>query len=109
MRGCYSYTPLLSIRQRSFLAVLIGAMSVVPFHGQTPPDELVFTNGERLIGHLVRSQAKSVVFKSDMVGEVTVDWSKIQELRSNGQFALIQNGVKLRGAQDAAKVPQGSI
>jgi putative salt-induced outer membrane protein YdiY len=84
-------------------------MSVVPFHGQTPPDELVFTNGERLVGHLVRSQAKNVVFKSDMVGEVTVDWSKIQELRSNGQFALIQNGVTLRGSQDAAKVPQGSI
>src|SRR5947209_17432144 len=45
------------------------------------PDVLIFTDGERMIGHLERATDSSVVFKSDMVGEVTVDWSKIQELR----------------------------
>lgn len=99
----------MSTRWRSFLTVLVSSIALIPINGQTPPDELVFTNGEKLIGHLVRSQGKSVVFKSDMVGEVTVDWSKIQELRSGGQFALIKNGIKLRGAQDATSVPQGSI
>jgi len=44
-----------------------------------------------------------------MAGEVTVEWSKIQELRSGGQFAVIHKDVKLRGQQDAATVPQGPI
>lgn len=99
----------MSTRGRSFLALLVSAIALVPIHGQTQPDELIFTNGERLIGHLVRSESKNVVFKSDMVGEVTVDWSKIQQIRSSGQFALIQNGVKLRGQQDAGRVPQGTV
>jgi putative salt-induced outer membrane protein YdiY len=97
------------IRGRSLLAFLLSSSALVSVYAQTQPDVLVFTNGEKLVGHLVRTQGKSVTFKSDMVGEVTVDWSKIQELQSSGQFALIQNGVKLRGAQDAASVPQGTL
>jgi hypothetical protein len=70
---------------------------------------LTFKNGEKLIGHLVRTHRKDVTFKSDTVGEVTVDWSKIQELRTGDQFAVIRNGVRLRGQRDAATVPQGPI
>src|SRR5581483_7187408 len=51
------------------------------------PDVLVFVDGEKLIGHLESATGASVVFKSDMAGEVTVDWSKIQELRSSEKFA----------------------
>ena len=43
------------------------------------PDVLVFTDGEKLIGQLERATAETVTFKSDMAGEVTVEWSKIKE------------------------------
>src|SRR6185437_5163294 len=74
-----------------------------------PPDVLVLTDGEKLIGHLQSSSGSSVVFKSDIVGNVTVDWSKIQELQSSQVFAAIPKGVKLRGSQDESKVPQGTV
>jgi hypothetical protein len=44
-------------------AILFGA--VAP--GQDP-DVLIFTNGEKLIGHLKRSNGTAVTFKSDMAG-----------------------------------------
>src|SRR6185437_12944809 len=73
------------------------------------PDVLVLTDGEKLIGHLQSSSGSSVVFKSDIVGNVTVDWSKVQELQSSQVFAAIPKGVKLRGSQDASKAPQGTV
>jgi hypothetical protein len=89
--------------------ILVTLLCSVRLHGQTQPDVLTFKNGEKLIGHLVRTHRKDVTFKSDTVGEVTVDWSKIQELRTGDQFAVIRNGVRLRGQRDAATVPQGPI
>jgi Protein of unknown function, DUF481 len=73
------------------------------------PDVLIFIDGEKLIGHLERATDSSVVFKSDMAGEVTVDWSKVQELRSPERFAAIPKGLKLRRSEDASKVPQGTV
>jgi hypothetical protein len=72
-------------------------------------DVLIFVDGEKLIGHLERASGSSVVFKSDMAGEVTVEWSKIQELRSAQKFAAITKNVKLRRSEDASKVPQGTV
>lgn len=72
-------------------------------------DVLLFSDGEKLIGHLERADAKSVVFKSDMAGEVSVEWSKVQELRSDQKFAAIPKNVKLRGRADVSKVPEGTL
>ena len=78
---------------------------------QTPPepDVLVFTNGERLIGHLVGSTGASVTFKSDMAGEITVDWSKVKELHSSAKFAVAEKGVVFGRHDDPTKVPQGTV
>lgn len=73
------------------------------------PDVLVFTDGEKLIGHLESATGSSVVFKSDMAGEVTVEWTKIQELHSSQKFAAIPTGVKLRHREDTVKVPRGTL
>lgn len=70
---------------------------------------LIFVDGEKLIGHLERATSASVVFKSDMAGEVTIDWSKIQELRSPQKFAAIPKNVKLRRREDTSNVPEGTI
>jgi putative salt-induced outer membrane protein YdiY len=41
-------------------------------------DELLFTNGDKLTGKVERVVEGKIVFKSDVAGEVTIDFSKIQ-------------------------------
>lgn len=91
------------------LYLAFSMLLTVRAHAQPAPDVLVFVNGDKLAGHVERATGASVVFKSDMAGELTIDWSKIQELRSAQKFAVIPKHVRLRGSQDAAGVPQGTI
>jgi hypothetical protein len=60
------------------------------------PDVIVFTNGDQLSGTLVRGVGNSIVFKSDMAGEITVPLDKVRELRSSGRFALLRKDVPIR-------------
>jgi len=57
------------------------------------PDTIIFTNGDQLTGTLERSVGTSVVFKSDMAGEITVSLDKVKELRSTGSFAVLRKDV----------------
>jgi hypothetical protein len=93
------------------IAVLSGlAYAAAAQNAPKPePDTMVLNNGERLIGHLVRSTGASVRFKSDTVGEVTVDWSKIRELHSSGQFAVLTKDVKLGRKPVTAGIPEGTV
>jgi hypothetical protein len=72
------------------------------------PDVLVFTDGEKLVGHLVRSNGDKVTFKSDMAGEITVEWKKVQELHSSQRFAVIGKNVQLRHREEDG-IPTGTI
>ena len=56
---------------------------------------IVFTNGDQLSGTLERADGDSFVFKSDIVGEVTVSADKIKELRSQGKFVALKKGEKI--------------
>lgn len=73
------------------------------------PDVLLFSNGEKLIGHLVRASGADVVFKSDMVGEITVAWSKVKELHAGRPFAVVPKNVKLNQREAAAQIRQGPV
>jgi Protein of unknown function, DUF481 len=95
------------------LLVLGGALAA-GLYGQAAaapaePDVLIFTDGEKLIGHLESATGGSVKFKSDAAGEVTVDWSKVKELHSSGKFAIAQKGVTFGKHDDLSKVPQGTV
>jgi len=59
------------------------------------PDVVVFTNGDQLTGTLVRATGDSFVFKSDVVGEVTVSADKIKELRAGGKFVALKKNEKI--------------
>lgn len=72
-------------------------------------DFLLFNNGEKLIGKLRRSTGTSVVFHSNMAGDVTVDWSKIKELHSQQRFAVVPKNVNLEKEESAARIPQGAV
>src|ERR1700684_2609872 len=93
------------------IALGIGLFGVSALDGQAKPDPdvLLFTDGERLTGHFVKSTGSSLTFKSDALGDVTVDWSKVKELQSSAKVAVIPKGVRLRKPQDAANVAQGTL
>jgi len=59
------------------------------------PDVVVFKNGDRLTGTVMRGVGNTVIFKSDAVGEVTVPIDKVKELRSNGSFAVLKKNEKI--------------
>jgi hypothetical protein len=80
-----------------------NSVSAQPATNPKPePDTLILTDGEKLIGQFLRSAGSSLVFKSDLAGEVTIDWSKVQELRSANRFAITEKGVLLWNKQDVA-------
>lgn len=99
--------------RRSTLFLLCSALVLC---AQTPapapapaPDVIVFTNGERLVGHFLRSHGNTVTFKSDSIGEVNVDWSKIAELHTAKPYAVVRKGVELGRRSDLTKIPQGQV
>ena len=46
-------------------------------------DQIVLKNGDRLTGRIVRSDGKTLVFKSDLVGEVTVPLDNVQNITAD--------------------------
>src|SRR5258707_15368569 len=63
--------------------------------GKPATDVIVFTNGDQLTGTLERATGDSFVFKSDVVGEITVTADKIKELHTGGKFVALKNGEKV--------------
>lgn len=76
--------------------ILLGGVSLVSMpralSQKSAPDVLIFTNGDQLTGHLESASGGSVVFKSDMAGEITVPVDKVKELRSATTFAVLRKG-----------------
>ncbi len=74
--------------------VLAGLAFILPLQAQnaSAPDVIVFNNGDQLTGKLVHETAGSVVFHSDIAGDVTVTWDKVKTIHSSQQFAVIQQG-----------------
>jgi hypothetical protein len=77
--------------------------------GADMPDTLTLTNGEILIGKLVRSAGDSVTFHSDGAGDVTISWAKVKDFTSTRTFAVVPKGVQLQGKQVDGKIPRGAI
>jgi uncharacterized protein DUF481 len=90
-------------------AAVLAAQTPPPKAAPPKPDTLVLNDDERLIGHLVRSNGSSVVFKSDLLGEITVDWSKIKELHTSGRYAVVPKNVKLTRHGELGAIPRGSL
>jgi Protein of unknown function, DUF481 len=72
-------------------------------------DVLIFTNGDQLTGTLVSESGGSVVFHSDMSGDIKVDWSKIKSLHTGGKYAVISPGEKLKVGRPAPQVAVGTL
>jgi putative salt-induced outer membrane protein YdiY len=73
------------------------------------PDTVVFPNGEKLIGHFEGFTGGAAKFKSDTMGEITIDLSKVQELHTSQRYAVIKKGVQLTRGESAGAIPVGIL
>ncbi len=74
-----------------------------------PPDLLILNDDEKLVGHFERSSGGDVKFKSDVLGELTIPWSKVKELRAAGPYTIVGKDMKLGRHSDTSKLPKGSV
>jgi hypothetical protein len=72
-------------------------------------DVIVFTNGDRLTGKLLRVIGQTVTFHSDLAGDINVTWDKISELTSSSPFAVLEKNVIPKRKLDEAGTPIGSL
>jgi hypothetical protein len=100
------------------LVLIAAAVAGCALQAQTPPkpepDVLILADGEKLIGHLVQSNGSSVHFKSDILGDVNVDWSKVKELHAGEKFAVLTKEMVTQEEKRGRKasppgVPEGTI
>ena len=68
-----------------FIGMVLSSMAVA--------DQVVLNNGDRLTGTIVRSDGKKLVIKSEYAGDVTVDWTAIQQITSDQSLHVgLSNG-----------------
>ena len=105
------FCDLRSLRNTTWLLglSLLGVAGLGGQPAKPEADVLLFADGERLTGHFVKSSGSSLTFKSDALGEITVDWSKVKELQSSAKVAVIPKGVRLRKRADASTIAQGTL
>src|SRR5579862_5847397 len=94
----------------SIAMVLCASTSL---HAQAPapagPDTVIFSNGEKLVGHFEGFVGGAAKFKSDQLGEITIDLTKIQELHTSERFAVVRKGVKLNKNERDGQIPHGTV
>lgn len=91
------------------MAGLLAAHWLSAQPAKPEPDTLELVDGERLLGHFEQSNGSSVRFKSDVLGELTIDWSKIKELHTSQKFAVLPKNLKLKRNANVSNIPEGSI
>jgi putative salt-induced outer membrane protein len=52
-------------------------------------DQVVLSNGDRLTGSITKSDGKTLVIKTDLAGEVTIQWTAIQSLTSAAPLHVV--------------------
>ncbi|HEV7967118.1 MAG TPA: DUF481 domain-containing protein [Candidatus Acidoferrales bacterium] len=102
----------LTPRSAEIALLFLVSLSSVGLHAQTSnrePDVVVFPNGEKLIGHFESFVGGTAKFKSDTLGEITIDLSKVQELHTSEKFAVIGKNVNLARGERDGQIPVGTI
>jgi hypothetical protein len=73
------------------------------------PDTITLTDGEQLIGKLVKVLSGAVTFHSDILGDVTVPLEKVKTLQAAAQFAVVEKKQHFTRKTAAQAIPVGAI
>ena len=93
----------------SFILLVTALLLCAVAYAADPPDTLTLTDGETLIGKLVRSSGDSVTFHSDSAGDVTIPWAKIKSFTSSRRFAVIPKGLTFKRKETDGKIARGTL
>jgi putative salt-induced outer membrane protein len=71
---------------RQFLAIFAGALAVASV---ASADTVALKNGDRLTGTVEVSDGKDVTLKTDFAGEIKIQWSAVQELKTDKPIYVV--------------------
>jgi hypothetical protein len=80
-----------------------------PAAPKPPSDVVIFTNGDQLTGTVEHGGGNSIVFKSDMAGEITIPLDKVKELHTHGSFAVLRKDHPIKSIAAARAITSGQI
>lgn len=76
----------------------VNAICVLAMASSLFADQVTLKNGDRLTGTIVKSDEKSLLLKTDFAGDVTIDWSAVQQVNTAEPLHVaLQNGQTLVG------------
>jgi hypothetical protein len=90
-------------------ALPIAATAQASAPAKPAPDTVVFNNGDSLTGKLIRGSGNSIVFKSDMAGEITISLDKVKELHTTGKFAVLRKDHPIKSIAAARAIMPAPI
>jgi hypothetical protein len=93
----------------SLFLVFLSSQGLFAQAPKTEPDVVVFPDGEKLIGHFESFIGGTAKFKSDTLGEVTIDLAKVQELHTSQKFAVVRKNLKLAKGHKDGQIPVGTL
>lgn len=79
------------------------------FASQAFADQIVLKNGDRLTGTIVKSDGKTIVLKSDMVGEVFIELDNVENITADKPLYLTLNDGRTVSGLVTAKSGQFEI
>ena len=92
-----------------FAALSIASAQSTPAPPKPPADVVIFSNGDQLTGTLERGSGNSIVFKSDMAGEITIPLDKVKELHTSGTFAVLRKDQPIKKIDQARAIVPSTI
>ncbi|MDP9050910.1 MAG: DUF481 domain-containing protein [Acidobacteriota bacterium] len=90
-------------------SALSTASAQSPIVPKPTADVVVFSNGDQLTGTLVSGSGNSIVFKSDMAGEINISLDKVKELHTSGTFAVLRRDQPIKKTAQARAIVPATI
>ncbi len=112
-----SLPSLLSFGRNAARLLAAGALLAAGLPAQAPakpaanpaPDVLLLSDGDTLHGKFVSEVGGKVTFHTESLGDVTLTWDKIKELRTAEKMAVFDNRVKRSGHHGKVQFASGEI
>lgn len=81
----------------------LAALSLLAFCSTMFADQIVLKNGDRLTGTVVKSDAKTLLIKTEFAGDVTVQWPAIEQISTSQPLHVsLANGKTVVGPVSTA-------
>lgn len=85
-----------------------GARAAKTKKTKPSPDTLVLVNGDRITGTMLHSVGDTVLFHSDILGDLQIKWKEIKQLQTKTRMVILGKSAPARGKL-ALDLPRGTI